>query len=416
MGCSLVVDPFRSRLSHSRKNLNPSILGRCVYPELTVLPSKKIALLVNPLTLESKGGAHGPTLAQLLQARGHRVRGFGAPGSAFPGLEVPEDSSGGVAAYEPDFIVAYDALSPAAWVGARAARKLQVPLVLVEAGFAGDGPLHERFLRKAGEAMWGRYIRNTASRIVALDPFAFELARSEGFRSEDLSVLPGGVDLETFRPGLSNPILHKHRVRGRILLYVGRIDERRGLEVLIDAFAATVGQRSDWSLVLAGEGPGLRRLRARVDRLGVGDRVRWLRGPDREGLPGLMCSSTLLAVPAIDNSVRGKQIARAMACGVPVLASDLPRFTRLVKDDENGLLATASDVDSWVQVLTRACGSPEARKRWGARGREIAETELAWPLVAGEFEEVLVQAALRSEYAIENGEPLTDPPSLDSLS
>ena len=85
-------------------------------------PKQKIAVLVNPFTLESKGGGHGPSLAQQLQARGHHVRGFGAPGTAFPGLEVPEDS-GGVVAFEPDFVVAYDALSPAAWVGARAARK-----------------------------------------------------------------------------------------------------------------------------------------------------------------------------------------------------------------------------------------------------------------------------------------------------
>ncbi len=375
-------------------------------------PQKKIAILVNPFTLESKGGGHGPTLARLLQARGHQVRGFGAPGTAFPGLEVLENS-GGVTAFAPDFIVAYDALSPAAWVGARSARKLGVPLVLVEAGFAGDGPLHERFLRRAGEAMWGRYIRNTASTVVALDPFAAELARGEGFREDNMRLIPGGVDLETYRPGLSNSLLHEHRVRGRILLYVGRIDDRRGLEVLIDSFANTVGQRRDWSLVLAGEGSSLRKLRARVDRLGVGDRVHWLRGPESDVLPGLMCSSTLLAVPAIDNSVRGKQIGRAMACGVPVLVSDKPRFSQLVHDDECGLIAEAGNVESWVQVLGKACGSPEARKRWGVRGRELAERDLAWDHIAAEFEQVLLSAAKPQSVRLSEAEPVSDASTLD---
>lgn len=373
---------------------------------------KKIAVLVNPFTLESKGGGHGPTLARLLQARGHEVRGFGAPGTAFPGLEVRDDGVG-VTAFEPDYILAYDALSPAAWIGARSARKLGVPLILVEAGFAGDGRLHERFLRRAGQAMWGHYIRNTATAIVALDPFAANLALSEGFANERLKILPSGVDLEAFRPGLSNSMLHQHRVRGRILLYVGRVDDRRGLEVLIDAFARTVGQRSDWSLVLAGDGSSRRRLRARVDRLGVGDRVHWLSRPERDDLPGLLCSSTLLAVPAIDNSVRGKQIGRAMACGIPVLASDLPRFSQFVRDDDCGLLAKAGDVDSWVQALGKACGSPEARKRWGTRGRELAERDLAWEHIAEQFEAVLASASKLQIVQAAQNETLLDSSTLD---
>lgn len=373
---------------------------------------KKIAVLVNPFTLESKGGGHGPTLARLLQARGHNVRGFGAPGTAFPGLEVPDDN-GGVTAFEPDYILAYDALSPAAWIGARSARKLDVPLILVEAGFAGDGRLHERFLRRAGQAMWGRYIRNTASALVALDPFAADLALSEGFAPGSLQIIPSGVDLQAFRPGLSNSMLHQHRVRGRILLYVGRVDDRRGLEVLIDAFARTVGQRSDWSLVLAGDGSSRRRLRARVDRLGVGDRVHWLSRPERDDLPGLLCSSTLLAVPAIDNSVRGKQIGRAMACGIPVLASDLPRFSQQVRDDDCGLLAKAGDVDSWVKVLGKACGSPEARKRWGIRGRALAEESLAWEHVAEQFEAVLAKASKLQMLQAAQAETCSDSSTLD---
>jgi len=273
--------------------------------------------------------------------------------------------------------------------------------------------MHERFLRRAGEAMWGRYIRNTASSIVALDPFAADLALSEGFSAERLQVLPGGVDLQTYRPGLSNSMLHEHRVRGRILLYVGRIDERRGLEVLIDAFASTVGQRSDWSLVLAGEGGSRRGLRARVDRLGVGDRVHWLRRPERDALPGLLCSSTLLAVPAIDNSVRGKQIARAMACGIPVIASDLPRFTRLVQNDDCGLLAAPGDVESWVRTLGKACGSPEARKRWGERGRLLAEQELSWDHLVDQFERVLAAASKPEAVQASATESLPDSPPLD---
>lgn len=352
----------------------------------------KVAVLVNPLTLQSKGGRHPLMLGTSLQARGHTVRGFGAPSSSFPGLDQDSGEAGGVAAFGADVIIAYDALSPAAWVGARNARKLEVPLVLIEAGFVGDGPLHSRFLRRTGEAMWGRYIRNTAALLCALDPFAAELAESEGFAPERVHLLPGGVDLDRYKPGIACPEVHKHRVPGRILSYIGKVDEHRGLEILIEAFARTVGQGRDWSLLLAGEGPSRRRLRAMSDRLGIGARVHWLAGPTREQLPGLMCASTLLAVPAIDSSVRGKQIPRAMACGIPVLVSDLPRFRALCRDDDAGLVVPPGDVKAWTEALKRACGSPMSRKRWGDRGRELAEQRLSWDGIAERFERLVADA------------------------
>jgi glycosyltransferase involved in cell wall biosynthesis len=357
----------------------------------------RIALVLNPFTLDSKGGSHAPNLARELLGRGHTLKPFGGPPGTIPhsGEEEDESAAGGaptIAGFAPDVVVAYDALSPAAFMGARAARKLEIPLVLVEAGFAGAGSPSQRFLRGAGERLWGPYVRRTEPRVVALDPVAREQAVREGFAPGRIEVLGEGVDLSAFRPGLYSGLIARHRVRGRILLYAGRIGEERGLDVLIDAFASTVGQRSDWSLVLAGEGPGRRRLRAQANRLGVGARIVIAGRPREEELPGLIGSSTLLAVPAVDDGVRGKQIPRAMACGVGVLASDLTRLRWLVEDDQTGLLAAPGDRAAWTAVLARAAGAPMARRRWGLRARERAEERFDWAQVAESFEEVLLTA------------------------
>ncbi|MFN0244875.1 MAG: glycosyltransferase [Planctomycetota bacterium] len=363
-------------------------------------PSLRIALLVNPFTLHAKGGHHAPELARELLGRGHTVRGFGAPPGTIPrsgsepadGGPLDGDASVGLLGFEPDAVVAYDVLSPAAWLGARTARKLEAPLLLVEVGAKSDDGWRGRALGRIGETLWGTYVRRTTAAVVALDASGEERALKHGFPRRRISVLPAGVDLGVYRPGLTSGLILRHHIRGRILLYVGQLTHDRGLDVLIAAFANTVGQRADWSLVIAGEGKAAPALRASIDRLGIGACVHWLGRPRDEELPGLMSASTLLAVPAIDDSVRGRQLARAMACGVPVLASDLRNLALLVQDDQTGLLAPAGDVRAWTEMLRRASMSPDARQRWSRNARAVAEDRLGWPHVATKIESLLLAA------------------------
>jgi glycosyltransferase involved in cell wall biosynthesis len=338
-------------------------------------------------------------LARELLGKGHTVRSFGAPEGSIPrsgadpateGHPAPtEGQPEGLSAFRPDVIVAYGSVSPMAWWGARTSRKIGAPLVLVETGFPSQRRLHERFLSWLGERLWGKLVRRTASLVVALDPIAREQALRAGFQEDRVDIVPAGVDLMSFRPGLSSGLLVRHQVRGRVLLYVGRAEESRGVDALIAAVARTVGQRGDWSLVLAGEGPDRGRLRTMADRLGVGAHVFWLGWPRAEELPGLVSSSTFLAEPATDDSVRGVHIGSALACGVPVLASDRPRFRALVEHEVSGLLAPSGDVAGWTEMIRRAAASPVARRRWGDNARRIAEDRFGWPTVAAVLESKL---------------------------
>ena len=360
--------------------------------------SLRIALVVNPFTLGMKWGEHAPELARELLGLGHTVRGFGAPPGAIPrsGPAPAEDGQGeeavGLLGYRPDAVIAYDASSPAAWLGARTARRLKIPLVLVEAATGGAATGRGVFFQAVGRRLWGRYIRGTANAVLALDAIAKERVLRAGFAPTRVRVLPGGVDLNVCRPGLTSGLILRHNVRGRILLYVGQITDNRGLETLISAFANTVGQRNDWSLVIAGEGQARPALRAKLDRLGIGARVHWVGSPRDEELPGLLSASTLLAVPAVDDSVRGRNVPRAMACGLPVLASDLPALRTFVQPNVTGLLAEPGNVHAWTEMLRMATMSPDGRKRWGLAARRVAEETFAWTHVAQVFEDAITAA------------------------
>ncbi len=374
-----------------------------------VATSLRIALVLDPLSVTLDGplsfrvrwGSHAPPLARELLGRGHSVRGFGAPPGLIPRssevvLEGEVTPSGWktLLSFRPEVLLAYGARSPAAVRGARVARKLGSALVLVES-LPERGRITERTLARWGDWMWGRYVRRTTGGLIALDGPTRAHALKRGYASDVVRIVPHGVDTNEYRPGLTSTLVARHRIRGRILLYVGRMSEERGLEVLVAAFSRTVGQRTDWNLVLAGDGPLLPALRAMVVRLGVADRVHLLPRPRAEELPGLFAASTLLALPARDGTAVGRQIPRALSCGLPVLASDLPRFSNLIRDDECGLLVKPGDVESWTAAIRQAASSPLARKRWSTSGRRLALERLSWSAVAQEFEQVFLEARER---------------------
>ena len=357
----------------------------------------KVALLVDPLTLKSRGGSHAPALAKEMLALGHTVRGFGAPPGVIPRSEKTGDGIG-LTGFEPDVLVAYDSLSPTAFQGARVARSTGASLLLVEPGTTRDAtPLHERLLQGIGERMWGRYVRATAAGVVALDPVAREHALDDGFEEDRIHLLGTGVDLERWKPGPGGSSLRRFGIRGRVLVHVGPLETSHGLEDLIAAFAATIGQRNDWSLALVGNGSGRRGLRTLAERLGIAARIHWLRDLDGDELPSLLAVSTLFVAPALDDSPRVRPILEALASGLPVLASDTARYRWAVQENVSGLLVPLEGKAAWEQALTRASTSPKARERWASGARQWAEANLSWPNIAKSFERMMYEARAKVE-------------------
>ena len=217
--------------------------------------------------------------------------------------------------------------------------------------------------------------------------------------------LTAGVDVSTFRPGLSSELCSRHRLPRHFLLAMGRMEPGRGLEVLVEAFARTVGQRSDWGLALAGQGSLRAALRAQCERLGVSARVRWI-GPVGDGeLPALLGSATALLVPALDDDVTSQKIRRAMACGTSVLASDVARLRGTVEHDRTGLFVRAGDRDSWVEAISRLASDPARRERWSRAARARAVEGMTW---LRDFADLII-AAERGE----EGRPAVNKATLD---
>lgn len=362
-------------------------------------------LLDKPWSLHVRWEDHAQALLHELAGRGHEVRRFGLPrvllargnevGTEDGELSGSPELRSSLAAFEPDVIVAYESRSSAALRGARVARRLGAAFVVVEPAWIEEsGPA--RWFSRVGRRLWGGTIRSSARAVVALDPLARERAIRSGFPAERITVVRYGIDLAQFRPGLTTSLVARHRVGGRVVLYVGRLLADRGLDVLIRAFGRTVGQRADWSLVIAGDGPERANLLQAATRVGIADRLFLFGAPKPAELPGLLGAATLFAFPAVGLDGTARQVMRAMACGLPGLISDLPRLAGTVEHEATGLVVPPGDEAAWAEALRRATSSPETRKRWGVRARQVAEERFGWNVVGERLETLFRDAALQA--------------------
>ena len=170
------------------------------------------------------------------------------------------------------------------------------------------------------------------------------------------------------------------------ITYLGRLSVEKGPQFLVEAWGRIAASHPDWSLQFVGDGPDEPAVRAMVDRLPEGsERVSFqapVADPER-----VLLASDLVVLPSL---VEGFPLvlAEAMACGVPVVATDCSAGVRaLLQEGVNGLLAARGDAGSLGRALSAAMESHELRLKLGSGGR-MAARELRPELILDRWEEL----------------------------
>lgn len=174
-------------------------------------------------------------------------------------------------------------------------------------------------------------------------------------------VAPNAVDNEFFqRRGASRRSEGDGTTR---FLFVGRFDESKGLDALIDAWPRG---RSDISLTMIGDGPLLGQVEQRIVRENLRDVISIRGHQDREALADSYSQADVLVLPSL-REPWGLVINEAMAAGLPVIASSAAGGTRdLVEHGISGLIIPPGDVDALRNAVLRLADDPDARSRMAA--------------------------------------------------
>ncbi|MDQ1049624.1 glycosyltransferase [Streptomyces sp. V4I2] len=219
-----------------------------------------------------------------------------------------------------------------------------------------------------------------------------------GVSPRRVSVVPCGVDVGHFRPGVDPgtapaPV---RRQRHR-LLSCGRLVRRKGYDQAIEALTRI----PDTELLIAGgPAPGLldadpeaERLQRIAQRAGVADRVRLLGAVDPADMPALMRSADLvLGTPTYEPF--GIVPLEAMACAVPVVATDVGGHRDTVSDGGTGRLVPPGDPGAIAAAVRDLLAEDGTRSRYGTAGRARVLARYTWHRVADGVEQVYRQVAV----------------------
>lgn len=178
-------------------------------------------------------------------------------------------------------------------------------------------------------------------------------------------ILPNGVDVETFAK--AEPWTDDTVSQGRpAILFVGRHEERKGLGVLLAAFA---GLETDAVLWVAGDGPQTEELRGRHQQ-----GVEWLGAISDDEKARRLRAATVFCAPSLYGESFGIVLLEAMAAGVPVVASDIGGYRDVARRDREALLVPPDDAESLRGALTVLLRDPATSSRLVDAGRERAAT------------------------------------------
>jgi len=240
-----------------------------------------------------------------------------------------------------------------------------------------------------------------------------DLIRSYGADPEHVYVVAPGIDLATFQP------LDRAEARrkigygaGRLLLFVGRLERLKGVEIAIRALALLRDrEHDDLRLIVLGEDSRdgdeseKERLKAVASALGVRDRVDFLGSVAHHELPYFYAAADALVMPSYSESF-GLVALEAQACGRPVVASGVSGLRSVVRDEVSGYLIDSDDPATYAERIGRLLADPELAQQMGRRGRLLAQ-RFSWTGTAERleslFEDVIesgharVQAGMRHE-------------------
>lgn len=202
-----------------------------------------------------------------------------------------------------------------------------------------------------------------------------------------------GVDLDTFRPP-SRPASDGPP----LILAVGRLVEKKGFDVLVEACWMLRNRGASFRCSIVGKGPLEGALRARIRGLGLEETVR-LAGPLPRGeIAKLLREAAVLAVPSVvgrDGNREGLPtvIAEAMASAVPVVATAVSGIPEAVEDRVTGLLVPPADAGALAGALETLLGEPQLRAGMGRAARARAERLFDIERNVSELEAVLFGAS-----------------------
>jgi phosphatidylinositol alpha-mannosyltransferase len=199
----------------------------------------------------------------------------------------------------------------------------------------------------------------------------------------DYEIIPNGIDFKHFSTDVAPMPQYQD---GKInILFVGRLEKRKGLRYLLEAFSRLKWDLPDIRLLVVGPGSPDKESHSILGGRGLNDVV-FTGSVPYEDLPRYYASADIFCSPATGAESFGIVLLEAMAAGKPVVASDIEGYAGIVTHGQECLLFPRKDIEGLAQALGTLIRDPQLRNKLGSQGRQTVE-QYRWDRVAAQVED-----------------------------
>jgi glycosyltransferase involved in cell wall biosynthesis len=219
-----------------------------------------------------------------------------------------------------------------------------------------------------------RRVLNQADAIIAASKETFNETSRIVNDADKVQLIPNGVDVEKFNPNLDGSHIRKELgIEGCTVVFsLRRHEPKYGLEYLIRAASIVTGKRNDVLFVIGGDG-SLRQYHEQLAvKLGVKGRIMFTGKIPQNEVPYYYAMSDIVVVPSLQEAF-GLVVSEALACGKPVIGTNLGGIPDQIIDGYNGFLVRSRNPKEIAEKILWLIGDPNEARRMGINGRKFVE-------------------------------------------
>jgi glycosyltransferase involved in cell wall biosynthesis len=230
-----------------------------------------------------------------------------------------------------------------------------------------------------------KYILNHCDGVTVVSNYMRDICLQIINIDEKLHVCPMGVDLvSTFK------LVEKTERDDKTILFVGRLVEKKGVFVLLDAIKILIQEYPDIGLLIVGDGPERDKLEERCEVLNITDSVKFKGALNQEQLPKIYSQATMAVIPSIidssnDQEGLGLVAIEAMGCGAAVIISALPAVRDIVEDGVNGILVQPGDAKDLAEAIRNLLVDKKTRDMIASRARQSVIEKFDWQVTVKKY-------------------------------
>lgn len=216
------------------------------------------------------------------------------------------------------------------------------------------------------------------------------MTRFPGFGNK-LNVIPMGVDIRLFSSKNIKPKYRKYH-KNKIILFVGRLNEQKGVDYLIKAIPAIEEKVPNTMLLIIGEGSYKADLEKLASALKVSNYLEFLGAMPHENIVNFYNLADVLVLPSVTSNIGteglGLVLLEAMSCGTCVIGTSTGGIKTIIKHNENGMLAKERDEADLAGKIIKVITDEKLRKKLSRNGAKFVRESYSWDAVAKKFERI----------------------------